>query len=648
MIGQTGESREAIPLRDPEQPRLQTRAVKLLLAGLVAGAVGGTTGAARGQTAADAAPSLLPPPVLTRPQLPAEFGRYVRQARGPASTLELIVGRPHTLNLEQPLRRIQVADDSVARYVLLSPAELSILGSQVGSTVLNLWFPHPDDAGKTQLLSFLVRVLPDPEVKQHFERACKELEAELNRAFPGSGVCLVALGDQIAVTGQARDGTEAQQIMSIVQANAIPFGRQSVEIAARRRVVNMLRVAGTATVAPLDTAVRPASFTSEVVPTQASAVPTEPIQPPEIPLRQAPRLIAVAPLPQPLQPTVQTERPLYLLLPAPTAGPQGERPAAASLFPQVLAAPQRSPGEIARSLLPQPTGGDAARPALWPAVLEGRPEQRPSLSLPPASGPAAQRGVTSLLPAVVPSVPLPHGPAPTVVRVVTPPAQPGGARSALLPEVSRWPLAGAQRQEPLPHVTAGPSAPMPSVAPAIQLTSAALPTVPPPVGRATAARPSLLPAVPWRKLLGYDQATPRPQPDTIAEPPAMSQAPVEQAVFEAASLSEPAVPAPASPSAPPVYEAAPLSEPTAPVTVPPSEPPALEAAPVSEPPVLEAAPPSEPPAAAALEVVPAVPAQPAGRPSAANARPAVLPRLSWGTFFGKPPATRTPEPSSGP
>lgn len=162
----------------------------------------------------------------------ADYSEYVKQAHGPEHVLELIVGRPQTLNLEKNLRRIQVADEQVARYALLSPAELSVMGAQVGTTVLNLWFT--DGENKSKLLSFLVRVQPDPDVKQRIDIALKTLEGEINRAFPDSRVSLIQLGEGIAVTGQARDITESLHIMTIVEANA------RVE----RGAVNMLRITG--------------------------------------------------------------------------------------------------------------------------------------------------------------------------------------------------------------------------------------------------------------------------------------------------------------------------------------------------------------------------------------------------------------------
>ncbi|MCS7168101.1 MAG: pilus assembly protein N-terminal domain-containing protein [Gemmatales bacterium] len=145
----------------------------------------------------------------------------------PAFTLDVIVGRPRLLLLKQTPTRIQIADDRIANYNLLSERELSLLGLQVGTTVLNLWFPDVQDKTKQKVLSYLVNVLPDPEYKQRLEQAMQALQEEINRTFPDSVVSLRLVGDKVVVMGQAKDIYEARIILDLVRAN-VPRTYQTV------------------------------------------------------------------------------------------------------------------------------------------------------------------------------------------------------------------------------------------------------------------------------------------------------------------------------------------------------------------------------------------------------------------------------------
>jgi pilus assembly protein CpaC len=86
--------------------------------------------------------------------------------------------------------------------------------------VLNIWFTDPKDANKQIILSYLVRVIPDPGVRDRLEQIYKALEQEINHAFPDSWVCLALVGDKLVISGQAKDIAEATQILRIVSANA--------------------------------------------------------------------------------------------------------------------------------------------------------------------------------------------------------------------------------------------------------------------------------------------------------------------------------------------------------------------------------------------------------------------------------------------
>lgn len=153
------------------------------------------------------------------PKVQAEFAEFVDGLVDPQNTLDLIVDRPRLLVLKKVPSRIQIADEEVAAYTLISNQEVSVMGNKVGSTILNLWFNNEAD-GTTQVLSYLVRVVPDPEAKERLDSVYEALTEEINQAFPDSVVKLALVGDKLVVSGQAKDSVEAAQILQIVAANA--------------------------------------------------------------------------------------------------------------------------------------------------------------------------------------------------------------------------------------------------------------------------------------------------------------------------------------------------------------------------------------------------------------------------------------------
>jgi pilus assembly protein CpaC len=170
------------------------------------------------------------------PQVLQDYSQFVERFIDPDNTLDLVLNRPRLLILKETPKRIQVGSEDVATYNEITPKEITILGKQVGTTILNFWFADPKDPNKERILSYLVRVIPDPEAKERLERVYKALEEEINRNFPDSWVCLALVGDKLVVSGQAKDIAEGTQILRIIRANApgeadrIPVDRIDVTI----------------------------------------------------------------------------------------------------------------------------------------------------------------------------------------------------------------------------------------------------------------------------------------------------------------------------------------------------------------------------------------------------------------------------------
>jgi len=192
----------------------------------------------------------LPPGLGTPKPTPEEeqkFRQFVQSEAVPENTFQVVVGRAKVLVFRQAPRRVYIPREDVAEYQVITPQQLAVVGKKVGSTVLNLWFPsadHADDPSKDVLLSYLVMVLPDPELAllerkrlesevKAFEIAIRMLEKEINTAFPDSAVRLALVGDQVVVRGEAKDAIQAAQILRIVALHA-PTARRTQVNAGQR------------------------------------------------------------------------------------------------------------------------------------------------------------------------------------------------------------------------------------------------------------------------------------------------------------------------------------------------------------------------------------------------------------------------------
>jgi pilus assembly protein CpaC len=89
-------------------------------------------------------------------------------------------------------------------------------GNQSGTTVLNIWFKNENAPDKQEVLSYLVRVFPDPEEKVRLEAVYSALEKRSIATFPTAWCILSFVGDRLLIRGQARDIEEATQILAII------------------------------------------------------------------------------------------------------------------------------------------------------------------------------------------------------------------------------------------------------------------------------------------------------------------------------------------------------------------------------------------------------------------------------------------------
>jgi pilus assembly protein CpaC len=196
--GEVGPARPGAPGEVLPQPRQVTDSIGPRLQGLPAARVFGSA------------------PVPTAEDVD-RWKKYVGNLSDPKYTIDVVQGRPRLMHLKEAPIRIQVADTAIFDYTVLGPpTELSLLGTEVGTTVMNMWFGDRNDPSSQTILSIQVNVLPDPDAKRRLEEVYKALQDEINQAFPDAFVCLTLVGDKLVVSGEVKDAIEANHILRII------------------------------------------------------------------------------------------------------------------------------------------------------------------------------------------------------------------------------------------------------------------------------------------------------------------------------------------------------------------------------------------------------------------------------------------------
>ncbi len=144
----------------------------------------------------------LPPQIAAMPPVQEELKVIQRRS-------QLIVTRANVV-------RMAVADPSIVDVVQYSPREIAVIGLELGTTTLTIWF---DDG--SQPLIYLVETIRDPSEEERKRTDLGKLERKLAALFPNSKVHLIPLSGKIIVKGQARDSEEAARILSIVRGEVV-------------------------------------------------------------------------------------------------------------------------------------------------------------------------------------------------------------------------------------------------------------------------------------------------------------------------------------------------------------------------------------------------------------------------------------------
>ncbi|MCA9004162.1 MAG: pilus assembly protein N-terminal domain-containing protein, partial [Planctomycetaceae bacterium] len=151
---------------------------------------------------------------ITRKPLPTQ----IRSTPGIFDEMEIIIRRSQLIITNSRIRRYAIADPSIIEFVTYSPTEISIVGLELGTTTLTLWFEGDDTP-----ITYLVHTIQDPSLEGQRRIDYGKLERKIAVLFPNSKVYLIPLSRKIIVKGEASDATEAANILSVVRGEVINY-----------------------------------------------------------------------------------------------------------------------------------------------------------------------------------------------------------------------------------------------------------------------------------------------------------------------------------------------------------------------------------------------------------------------------------------
>ena len=108
--------------------------------------------------------------------------------------MEIIIRRSQLIITNSRIRRYAIADPSIIEFVTYSPTEVSIVGLELGTTTLTLWFENDETP-----ITYLVHTIQDPSLEGQRRIDYGKLERKIAVLFPNSKVYLIPLSRKIIV-----------------------------------------------------------------------------------------------------------------------------------------------------------------------------------------------------------------------------------------------------------------------------------------------------------------------------------------------------------------------------------------------------------------------------------------------------------------
>ncbi len=146
-----------------------------------------------------------------------------------SENLDIVQHHSQLLVARSKVVRTAVADPNIVDIVQYSPNELSIIGLEMGSTTLTLWFDNSQ-----QPLIYQVNTVRDPSVEERRRLDFSKLERKLAILFPNSKVYLIPFSGKLVVKGQAHDSEEAAKILQIIRGEVVAPSPSPVEFVEKR------------------------------------------------------------------------------------------------------------------------------------------------------------------------------------------------------------------------------------------------------------------------------------------------------------------------------------------------------------------------------------------------------------------------------
>lgn len=123
---------------------------------------------------------------------------------GAGVATEVTVNKSVLLNLQKPSERVSIATPSIAELVVISPTQLQINGTRIGTTSLIVW----EKGGKTSF--FDIRVKGDIAL----------LEKQIKEIAPNDSITVDYANDTIVLSGKAANDQTIEKVVQVANAYA--------------------------------------------------------------------------------------------------------------------------------------------------------------------------------------------------------------------------------------------------------------------------------------------------------------------------------------------------------------------------------------------------------------------------------------------
>lgn len=120
-------------------------------------------------------------------------------------TLHVLVGRSIVINSPTRLRRVSIADPTIADAVIVSPTEIVVNGKAPGTVSLVLW----DESGQSQSQTFEILV----------ELDVLDLRQKIRKAFPNDPIQVEASKDVLILSGKVSSPAVADRVLELGKAS---------------------------------------------------------------------------------------------------------------------------------------------------------------------------------------------------------------------------------------------------------------------------------------------------------------------------------------------------------------------------------------------------------------------------------------------